>query len=62
VNLFEQIASAMAERAKCQKAIDYDNVLLERIPRTLVKRVAKLKEIDAQLDALRKQVEKGQSK
>jgi hypothetical protein len=60
MSMFEQIANLMAERAKCQKAIDYDHVLLERIPRTLVKREALLKSLDAQLAALKAKVDAAQ--
>jgi hypothetical protein len=60
--MFEQIQTLLATKAKVLSALKTDEILLERIPRTMVKRKAQLAELDAQLTALKDALEKATAK
>lgn len=56
--MFDQIQTVLAAKAKVEAALKNDAILLERIPRTMVKRQAELAKLDAQLTELKAQLEK----
>lgn len=55
--MFEQLQTLLAAKAKIENALKNDEILLERIPRTMVKRKEELQTIDAQLSELKSKLE-----